>query len=239
MIDGIQLAALGMDAYANVQEVIAKNLANANTVGYKKDIISFKQVLTQTNDIETSNVQTSLGIDHSKGNLTYTGNTLDLAVDGEGFFTLETDNGIRYTRNGQFQLSNTGEIVRATGEKLLGQSGPIQIPPGGKDILVDSKGNIKVDGSNIGTLMITNFTDLTSLVSTGDSAYIAPIEAVNGNNDVNIKVAQGYLESSNVDIVIEMVDMIANMRSYEASNNVIKSFSDLMERLISSQSNIN
>jgi flagellar basal-body rod protein FlgF len=239
MIDGIELAALGLDAYSNVQEVIAKNLANANTVGYKKNIISFKQVLTQTNDIETSNVQTNLGIDHSKGNLKYTGNALDMAVDGDGFFTLETDNGIRYTRNGQFQLSNTGEIVRATGEKLLGQSGPIQIPPGGGEILVDSKGNVRVDGNNIGTLMITNFTDLTSLVSTGDSAYIAPIEAVNGNNDVNIKVAQGYLESSNVDIVIEMVDMIANMRSYEASNNVIKSFSDLMERLISSQSNIN
>ena len=239
MIDGIELAALGLDAYANVQEVIAKNLANANTVGYKKDIISFKQVLTQTDDVETSNVQTSLGIDHSKGNLTYTGNSLDMAVDGEGFFTLETDNGIRYTRNGQFQLSNTGEIVTATGGKLLGESGPIQIPPGGREILVDSKGNIKVDGSNIGTLMITNFTDLTSLVSTGDSAYIAPIEAVNENNDIEIKVAQGYLESSNVDIVIEMVDMIANMRSYEASNNVIKSFSDLMERLISSQSNIN
>ncbi len=239
MIDGIELAALGMDAYANVQEVIAKNLANANTVGYKKDVISFKQVLTQTNDVETSNVQTNFGIDHSRGNLTFTGNTLDMAVDGDGFFTLETDSGIRYTRNGQFQLSNTGEIVTATGAKLLGQSGPIQIPPGKREILVDSEGNIKVDGSNVGTLMITNFTDLTSLASTGDSLFTAPIESINESNDINIKVAQGYLESSNVDIVIEMVDMIANMRSYEASNNVIKSFSDLMERLISTQSNIN
>ncbi len=239
MIDGIELAALGLDAYANVQEVIAKNLANVNTVGYKKNIISFEQVLTQTDDIETSSVQTSLGIDHSKGNLTFTGNPLDITVDGDGFFTLETDNGIRYTRNGQFQLSNTGEIVTATGAKLLGQSGPIQIPPGGIEILVDSKGNVKVDGNNIGTLMITNFTDLTSLVSIGDSSFTAPIESINENNDIDIKVAQGYLESSNVDIVIELVDMIANMRSYEASNNVIKSFSDLLERLISTQSNIN
>ncbi len=239
MIDGIELAALGMDAYANMQEVIAKNLANANTVGYKKDIVSFKQVLTQTDDIETSNVQTNLGIDHSKGNLTFTGNAFDMAVDGDGFFTLETDNGVRYTRNGQFQLSNTGEIVTATGAKLLGQGGPIQIPPGGREILVDSKGNIKADGRNVGTLMITNFTDLTSLVATGDSSFTAPIESINENKDLKFNVAQGYLESSNVDIVIEMVDMIANMRSYEASNNVIKSFSDLMERLISTQSNVN
>ena len=135
MIDGIELAALGLDAYANVQDVIAKNLANVNTVGYKKDIISFEEVLTQTDDIETSSVQTNLGIDHSKGNLKFTGNPLDMAVDGDGFFTLETDNGIRYTRNGQFQLSNSGEIVTATGGKLLGQSGPIQIPPGGREIL--------------------------------------------------------------------------------------------------------
>ncbi len=122
---------------------------------------------------------------------------------------------------------------------MLGQGGPIQIPPGSIEILVDSKGNIKADGSNVGKLMITNFTDLTSLVSIGDSLFTAPIESINESNDINTKVAQGYLESSNVDIVIEMVDMIANMRSYEASNNVIKSFSDLMERLISSQSNIN
>lgn len=238
MIDGIELAASGLDAYANVQEVIAKNLANANSVGYKKDIISFKEVLTQTNDIETSSVKTNIGIDHSKGKLTYTGNVLDMALDSTGFFTLETDNGIRYTRNGQFQLSNTGEIVTSSGAKLLGQSGPIQIPPGGSEILVDINGNIKVDGNSIGTLMITNFRDLNLLVSSGDSSFIAPIESINDNNDINIKVAQGYLESSNVDVVMEMVDMIANMRSYEASNNIIKSFSDLMERLISSQSNI-
>ncbi len=239
MIDGIELAALGLDAYSNVQEVIAKNLANANTVGYKKDIVSFKQVLTQTSDVETSSVQTDLGTDHSKGSLKFTGNDLDIAVDSEGFFTLETDNGIRYTRNGQFQLSETGEIVTGTGGKLLGQGGPIQTPPGGGKIFVDSKGNIKVDGRNIGTLIITNFSDLNSLTPTGNSAFTAPIEAIDDGNDIKIKVAQGYLENSNVDIVIEMVDMIANMRSYEASNNVIKSFSDLLERLISSQSSIN
>ncbi len=238
MIDGIELASLGLDAYANVQDVIAKNLANANTVGYKKDIISFKQVLTQSGDVETSNVQTIHGIDHTKGNLTFTGNALDMAVDGDGYFTLETDNGVRYTRNGQFQLSSTGEILTATGAKLLGQRGPIQAPPGSREILVDSEGNIKVDGNNIGTLMITNFIDLAELTSVGNSSFIAPIDSIDESNDKIIKVAQGYLESSNVDMVMEMVDMIANMRSYEASNNIIKSFSDLLERLISSQSNI-
>ncbi len=239
MIDGIELASVGLEAYTNVQEVIAKNLANANTFGYKKNTISFKQVLTQTEDIESSSLKTDLGIDHTKGSLTFTSNALDMAVDGDGFFTLETDDGIRYTRNGQFQLSNTGEIITAKGLKLLGQSGPIQIPKGGSEILVDSKGNVKVDGNKVGTLIITNFSDLTTLVATGDSAFTAPIESISDDNDIKFKVAQGYLESSNVDVVMEMVDMIANMRSYESSNNVVKSFSDLLERLISSQSSIN
>jgi flagellar basal-body rod protein FlgF len=235
MIDGIELAASGLDAYANVQETIARNLANANTVGFKKNTISFKSILTDVNGVETSSLQTNYGVDQSNGNLTYTGNSLDVSIDGKGFFTLETDKGMRYTRNGQFQLSSNGEIITNTGSKLLGQSGPIIIPNGGREIVIDNKGAVRVDGKNVGELIITNFTDLTKLVPTGDSMFTAPLETINVNGDVKFKVAQGYLESSNVNVVMEMVDMITNMRSYEASNNIIKTFSDLMERLISSQ----
>lgn len=238
MIDGIELASTGLDAYANVQEVIAINLANANTVGFKKNVISFETVLTQIEGVETSSLQTNYGLDHSEGRFTYTGNVLNMAIDGNGFFTLETENGMRYTRNGQFQLSNTGEIVTDTGAKVLGQLGPIQIPQGGGEIVIDTKGIVKVNGADVGTLMITNFNDLTSLVPTGNSMFTAPLEAINTIGDVQFTVAQGYLEGSNVNVVTEMVDMITNMRSYEASNNVIKTFSDLMERLISTQSNI-
>ena len=235
MINGIELAASGLDAYANVQEVIAGNLANANTVGFKKNTISFKTILTDANGVETSSLQTNYGVDQSNGNLTYTGNNLDIAIDGNGFFTLETDKGMRYTRNGQFQLSSFGEIITDTGSKLLGQDGPIIIPKGGREIVIDNKGVVRVDGNDVGKLIITNFTDLTKLVPTGDSMFTAPLEAINENGDVKFRVAQGYLERSNVNVVMEMVDMITNMRSYEASNNVIKTFSDLMERLISNQ----
>ncbi len=235
MIDGIELAASGLDAYANVQEVIARNLANANTIGFKKNIISFKSILTDVNGTETSSLQTNYGVDQTNGNLTYTGNNLDIAIDGDGFFTLETDKGMRYTRNGQFQLSSNGEIITDTGSKLLGQNGPIIIPNGGREIVIDNKGVVRVDGNNVGELIITNFIDLTKLVPTGDSTFTAPLENINVNGDVKFRVAQGYLESSNVNVVMEMVDMITNMRSYEASNNVIKALSDLMERLISNQ----
>lgn len=235
MIDGIELAASGLDAYANVQDVIARNLANANTIGFKKNIISFKTILSTVDGVETSSLQTNYGVDQSNGSLTYTSNSLDIAIDGDGFFTLETDKGMRYTRNGQFQLSNVGEIITDTGSKLMGQSGPIIIPKGGREIVIDNKGVVKVDGKDIGRLIITNFTDLTRLVPTGNSMFKAPLETISEGGDEKFRVAQGYLERSNVNIVMEMVNMITNMRSYEASNNVIKTFSDLMARLISSQ----
>jgi flagellar basal-body rod protein FlgF len=235
MIDGIELAASGLDAYANVQELIARNLANANTVGFKKNTISFETILTEVDGVETSSLQTNYGVDQSNGNLNYTGNNLDIAIDGAGFFTLETDKGMRYTRNGQFRLSINSEIVTDTGAKLLGQFGPIIIPNGGREIVIDNKGVVKVDGKDAGKLIITHFTDLSALVPTGDSMFTAPLEAINENADVEFRVAQGYLERSNVNVVMEMVDMITNMRSYEASNNVIKTFSDLMKQLIANQ----
>lgn len=234
MIDGIELAASGLDAYANVQETIARNLANANTVGFKKNMISFKTILTDG----TSTLQTDYGIDYSHGNLTYTGNTLNMAIDGDGFFTVETANGMRYTRNGLFQLSSTGELVTDTGAKVLGQAGPIIIPKDGGEIVIDKIGNIKVNDKVIGRLIITNFNDLTKLVPTGNSTFAAPDDSIDDTGEKQFNVAQGYLESSNVSVVTEMVDMITNMRSYEASNNVIKTFSDLMERLIANQSSI-
>jgi len=232
MIDGIELASTGQDAYASVQETIARNLANANTVGFKKNMVSFKTVL----DGESTSLQTDYGIDYSHGNLKYTGNTFNMAIDGDGFFTVETGNGIRYTRNGQFQLSSTGEMVTDTGSKVLGQGGPIVIPKGGGEILVDKKGVIKVNGKEIGRIKITNFNDLAKLAPTGNSTFAAPDDVVDDTGEKKHNVAQGYLESSNVSVVTEMVDMITNMRSYEASNNVIKTFSKLMERLISTQS---
>ncbi len=234
MLDGIELAAAGQESYANVQEVIARNLANANTIGFKKNTISFKTILSGDEGAQTSTLQTDYGVDQSKGALTHTGNSLDIAIDGDGFFTLETDKGMRYTRNGLFQLSPNSEIITDSGAKLIGQNGPVRIPNGAVEIIINNKGVVKVDGKNIGKLTITNFTDLNQLVPTGDSTFAAPVEIID-EGDAKFRVAQGYLERSNVNVVMEMVDMITNMRSYEASNNIIKTFSDLMQRLISAQ----
>ncbi|MCF6159505.1 MAG: flagellar basal-body rod protein FlgF [wastewater metagenome] len=237
MINGIKQASAGLDSYASVQEVIARNIANVNTVGFKKNTVSFHTTLAQTAGTKTNSLQTDYGVDHSQGNLTYTGNPLDIAIEGDGFFALETDEGLRYTRNGQFQLSGIGEIVTATGSKLLGQGGPVIIPDDGERIVIDKTGVVTVDGKEIDRLMVIHFADLNALVPSGDSTFTAPLNSVNMDGDAKFNVSQGYLESSNVNVVMEMVNMIANMRNYEASNNIIKSLSGLMERLINNQSN--
>ena len=238
MIDAIYDAASGLEAYIKNQEVIARNIANANTAGFKKSIVDFSIVLSEVDGVETETIEADIGVDFSKGKLEYTGNSLEIAIDGEGFFTIQTDEGMRYTRNGQFQLSNNGEIITASGGKLLGELGPLEIPPGSSVIKIDTNGTVKADGGKIGDLLITNFKDLSLVVPTGLGLFKAPLMAIQDDGDVNYKIAQGYKESSNVNVAMEMVNMIANMRSYEATNKIIKSLSDTMEQLISSQSSI-
>ncbi len=261
MLDGIYAAAAGLEAYTKRQEVIATNLANANTNGFKRNITDFETILERIAGYEESeSLRANVDIDFSEGNLEYTGNSLDMAIDGKGFFTIETGEGLRYTRNGQFQLSNSGEIVTSSGGRVLGTGGtllipkvalpnlhpviaygtegPLQIPKGGNEIRIDSKGTVTVDNNVIGDLLITNFEQQSLLIPTGKSLFKAPITAIQDTNYADFKVTQGYVEKANVNVVMEMVTMIENMRNYEASANVMKNFSDTMESLISSLVNV-
>ncbi len=238
MLDGIYATAEGLDAYTKRQEIIAINLANANTTGFKRNITDFERILEQIGGYEESeSLRANVDIDFSKGNLDYTGNSLDIAIDGEGFFTIETEEGLRYTRNGQFQLSDGGEIITSSGNLLLSVSGPIRIPRGSSEIKIDINGSVKADNGVVGDLLITNFEQPSLLIPREKSLFEAPITAIEDNN-TDFKIAQGYLEKANVNVVMEMVTMIENMRNYEASANVMKNFSDTMESLISSLVNV-
>ncbi|MFQ5963002.1 MAG: flagellar basal-body rod protein FlgF [Candidatus Scalinduaceae bacterium] len=237
MIDSIYDVASGLDAFIKNQEVIARNIANANTVGFKKSVVDFSIILEEVNGVEKENIQAEIGINFSEGNLEYTGNSLDIAIDGEGFFTIETEQGLRYTRNGQFKLSDSGEIVTLSGGKLLGTGGTIFVPKSGGEITIDSKGIVKAGNTVIGELLITNFNQLSVLTPTGEGLFEVPLAAMQDLAEANFKIAQGYLERSNVNVALEMIDMIANMRSYEASSQIIKSLSESTEQLISNQLN--
>ncbi len=238
MLDGVYSAAGSLDGYTKNQEIIASNLANVNTVGYKKSFVDFKTVLKSLNNDnpgeKVESIQTEVGIDFTKGTLEHTGNSLDMAIVGDGFFTIETEDGQRYTRNGQFQISGNGEIVTQDGGRLLGSVGPVLIPKNAVDIKIDTSGKLKAGNSVIGDLLITTFKRRDQLVPTGNSLFAWPFKK-GIEQDFGSEVRQGYLEKSNVNVVMEMVHMIHNMRSYEAGNNTMKVLGDTIERLIRSQ----
>lgn len=232
MIDGLYKAAAGLEAYAKNQEVIASNLANASTIGFKKGVVDFKTVLDGVNNAEK--FEAGVSVDFTKGSLQHTGNSLDMAIEGKGFFTIETEQGLRFTRNGRFLLSAEGELITSGGGKLMGTGGPIVLSKRGSDIEIDADGNIKINNKAAGELMISSFEDLSKLIPTGNSLYMASEDAEQAL-DVNSKVRQGYLEKSNVNIVSEMVNMIENMRSHEASTKLIKVIGSAIEKLIRKQ----
>jgi len=236
---------------ANEQErldIIANNLANASTVGYKGEGVTnqaFDDVLAvkirdnseSYNDRRIGKM--SLGVklgevytDFSQGSLRETGQTYDLALDGKGFFTLSvTDKAgnttLKYTRNGSFTMTKDGYIVDSDGNRLMGEAGEIIVPVEAVDVVIDSTGAIYADGNYVDTIQVTDFEDYKYLKKSGDTMY----EPVDGavTVDSGATVMQGYTEQSNINVVSEMVDMITVTRAYEANQKVIQSIDKTLD----------
>jgi len=207
-------------------EMIANNLANVETPGFKADRFSFSETL---NEVVTT--------DLSQGQTRHTGNKLDMAIDGVNFFTVETPQGTRYTRNGTFTLNNENVLVTKNGDPVLGKNGPITIE--GNDLVIDEDGNVWVDGANVDTLKIAQFGG-----DNPDSEWIFGAEGAtseklkkSGNsyfkydgdeNEVKeaekFKVSQGYIEQSNVLVMSEMVRLIETQRNFESFNKILQTF---------------
>jgi flagellar basal body rod protein FlgG len=219
---------------SKTHELIAQNLANANTDGYKKSLATFETILTEDPDTgtTTNTVQSTISVDLTPGKLVFTGSDFDLAIKGEGFFTIQTENGLIYTKRGRFILSPNQEIITPAGGQLLGTAGVLQLPPGGKKVIVDESGKVSVDGMGIGNLKITHFPDPNALTQYGGSTFKSDGLGGVGEDAKDFKVAQGYIETSNVEVIDEMIAMIANMRSYEMAYKAIKSMTETMDGLI-------
>lgn len=254
MIRGLYTAASGMVMEQTRNDTIANNLANVNTTGYKKDVAVFRtfpeMLLWRLTDADKSQAKaaaaeqapkpaligsmgTGVRVDgifqvHSLGALRQTGATLDLALGGEGFFVVSTPQGERYTRNGSFSLDEEGYIVTTEGRRVLGRRGAIRVE--GKDVQVDARGGVRVDGRLADTLRIVDFADRNSLTKQGDSLFAGP-QPVNLGPD-RFRVLQGYLEQSNVNPVSEMVNMITAMRSYEANQKAIQAEDQLLNKVV-------
>jgi flagellar basal-body rod protein FlgG len=166
---------------------ISNNLANQNTNGFRKEIISFNQTLSMNYVSET---------DFSPGSVRHTGNKLDVALEGQGFFKVETPRGIRYTRDGAFNVNAEGVLVTRSGDAVLGQNGPIKID--GSHVTINSGGQVAVDGTTADTMMLVNFRQPQDLRKEGGSYYRHQGEDSDVVSAENASVKQSYIESSNV-----------------------------------------
>lgn len=219
--------------------VIAHNLANVSTVGYKRRYNQFSKTLMEQGAgsgeqlPEDSNVTQMF--DFSQGPLVETGRPLDFALCGKGFFQIETADGPLYTRNGMFRLNKDMQIVNMAGQIVLGDSGPIVIPPnvGLDQISVSKDGNVSAAGFPVGKFKLVNFKqeDEQKLTPVGGNCYSAPDDLKPQALD-NLFVEQGVQESSNVDMVEELVDMIMVSRLYEANMKFVSVKRDSSKSLI-------
>ncbi len=255
MIRSLWTSATGMQAQALNLDVIANNLANVNTAGFKKSRAEFQDLLYETlrpagtSSSQDTQVPTGIQIGHgtrpstvlkifSQGNMENTKNELDLAIEGDGFFQIILPNGeTAYTRDGSFKLDSDGRIVNSDGFALEPE---ISIPSDALSISVGIDGTVSVlqagDSipSEIGTIELARFVNPAGLISTGRNLYItseASGDEMTGTpgEDGLGSLAQGFLEMSNVSVVDEMVSMITAQRAYEVNSKSIQTADEMLQ----------
>lgn len=249
-----QITAAAM-ALERRMEFLANNLANVNTVGFKEDRPIFDVVDTQGNSIagdpalsDTAPSEAIIPIgylntiqgnpmvfsgvktDFSQGALQHTGNSLDLAINGRGFFAVMAPDGIRYTRAGGFLLNNEGIMVNRNGFIVLGQSGEITIGAG--EILIDEKGNIRVDGNSVDRLLIVEPPSEDTMKKVGGSLLEASDAPLPEKDSDEVNIIQGFLEASNVNVIREMTMLINVSRAYETYQKVIHSLNEVLSESV-------
>jgi flagellar basal-body rod protein FlgG len=256
----LNIAASGMLAQQLNVEVISNNIANMNTTGFKRQRAEFQDLLYQTEErvgssssdtgtIVPSGVQIGVGVKTAavyrisqQGNLTSTDNTYDVAIQGRGYFQITLPSGdTAYTRAGSFQLSPTGQIVTTDGYTV--QPG-ITIPPDAVSVTINASGEVlvKVDGQvatqNVGQLELATFPNDAGLEAKGDNLFLetpasgTATTAVAGSPGVGT-ILQGFLETSNVNVVQEITNLITAQRAYEMNSKVIEASDEMMRTLTS------
>jgi flagellar basal-body rod protein FlgF len=226
-------------------DVVANNVANVNTNGFKADKSLFQEYLRTGahednfvgNDRAVSYVLDSGTFkDFTQGPTEQTKNPLDLAIDGGGFLVVQTAAGERYTRDGGLQINNQGQLVTAAGDPVIGNSGPIVFQPTDHDVSIATDGNITVlEGLNRidsvrGKLRLVSFADAQKLLKDGSNLYSAGTAAA--QPDTASRIRQGFVEKSNVNSVTEMSRMIEVTRTYTQIANLLQQQSDLHKSAI-------
>jgi len=241
MVKGLYTAYTGMINEQHRMDVLTNNLANSDTNGFKKEGAtsqSFDSILVTkikdqsepgrlSKNVGTGNFGVKIGenyTDYSQGSFKVTNNSYDLAISGDGFFTVEFTNkagetSTKYTRDGAFVINTEGYLVTKDGDYVLGTNGRIKLDTT-KDFAVDERGVISQGGVETGNkIKLTDFMDLNYLEHYGEN-YYQPVEGASEKTTVG-QIKQGYIETSNVQVVQEMVEMISVSRQYESNQKLI------------------
>ena len=228
------------DALMREFDIIAHNLANVSTVGYKRMCNAFSKSLeAQGTGLQTyspGEIDLTSAFDFSQGSIVETGRPLDFALHGKGFFVIETPAGPLYTRNGVFRTNQNGQIVDSAGRIVAGGAGPITIPGGVElsQLNVRSDGSISAGDTAVGKFRLVDFQDNENkLVPAGDNCYQMPEQDVTPIEAEHIVVKQGYQEASNVQMVEELVDMLMVSRLYEANMKFIAAQKEATSSILS------
>jgi flagellar basal-body rod protein FlgF len=215
-------------------DAIANNIANANTVGYKADRVTFNQYLPQQNGLSgySSMIFPKLASpfrDTEEGIISTTSDPLDVAIKGSGYLVIDTPKGQRYTRDGHLTLNASGQMINAAGSPVLDDGGrPITIPPNAGSITIDTDGSVSAGGQTLGKIRVVTFDDEQSLKRAGAGLYDA--HGMAPKTAQKFQIIQGSLESSNISPVMEMTRMMENARAYEEAQKVVSTEDDRMRK---------
>lgn len=243
MIKGIYVARAGMYPQMSRLEIVSNNLANINTTGFKRDSLFIRKLEELTVHHLDGNgnlpgLQVEQFTDFLTGAFAQTNNPLDVAIQGEGFFVIETSAGPMYTRNGSFTISSDGTLVTKSGDPVHGEGGYIRFTDlerrASASIRIDEKGIISMDDHVIGRFRIVTFTPLRQLEKNGEyfSARDGLEEALDPERGEYV-IRQGFLEESNVDAIHEMVYMIELSRNFEAYQRMIQTLDSTLDHTMS------
>jgi len=229
MDSGYYAACAGLAAQTQALELVANNLANLGTAGYRGQQATFRSLLAGDGRIRWNPVNAAVNdfgvlggsrVDLASGSLTSTGNPLDLAVAGKGFFAVQSGRATLYTRNGGFHRTSNGQLITSEGDAVVGEQGPITLPEG--VVAVSADGTVSVDGAVVAKLRIAEFSPDTNLTATGSSRYTAP--AGTALPAAASSIRQGMLEQSNVSPVAGVVQLITIQRNAEMMQRALSLF---------------
>jgi flagellar basal-body rod protein FlgF len=237
MINSVFSAFSGRAAAERRLEITANNLANAMTAGFKASRPVYNGSTINDSIWPDELQQTYVNIPgiyvhFSDGQLISTGNKLDVAISGNGFFEVSTATGNMYTRDGQFTLTADKKLVTMDGNPVVGQNGG-DITIDGTNLAIGADGSIVVDGAQVDKLKVVDFQDKSALKNAGNSCFVNTSPTNTETDAQSFSVKQGYYEASNVDVMKEMVDMISSVRAYEAYTKADQAVDDSLGQLIS------